>query len=192
MLHQLRQRLASWTVIGIFGAIYGVSQTLIAITVRALGIDMLRVQTTLDPEVVRAIFAHWDAAGSIGDYAAHYRYDMIHPLWYGTLLAAMLAKGFEDNEVSASWDAFLLLPFVAALCDVGENIVHLSFLADRNAITATNVLIGNGAALTKWALSGLSLFVAIVLGIARARRHVARGAVKTRTHGRVKPPAARA
>jgi hypothetical protein len=168
MLAALRTRLDSWRLIACFGLIYAASQIAIAVVVRPLGSDPLRVQTTLDAAGVRAIFARWDAAGLTPIYAAHYRYDMIHPLWYGVLLAALLATAFRARAVPARWDVLLLLPFAAALCDVVENLVHLSFLADRTSITPGRVLVGNGAALLKWALV---LVVLAMLGwLALARR----------------------
>jgi hypothetical protein len=175
VLDALRRHLASWPLIGVCGAIYVVSQVTIALTVHALGADMLLVQTTLSAEHVRAIFAHWDATGLIGNYAAHYRYDMIHPLWYGTLLAALLAKSFEANDLPASRNAWLLVPFAAGACDVVENLVHLSFLADRANITRGAVLLGNGAALAKWTLTAGAITAVLVLAATALRHHSGRG-----------------
>ena len=152
MLATLRQRLDSWPLILVFGAIYFVSQVTIGVIVHPLGTDMLAVQTTLSAEAVRAIFAKWDAARLVGVYAAHYRFDMIHPLWYAMFLATALAKGFNANDVPVHRNFLLVLPFVAGACDVTENVVHLSFLADRANITEPAVLLGNGAAIIKWAI----------------------------------------
>jgi len=175
-LDWLRRHLASWPLIGVCGAVYAISQITIALTVRGLGVDMLLVQTSLSAERVQAIFAHWDATGLIRSYAAHYRYDMIHPLWYGTLLAALLAKSFDANDLPASRNAWLLLPFVAGACDVVENLVHLSFLADRANITRSAVLLGNGAALAKWALTGGAIATICKLAVTARRRRRGAGA----------------
>jgi hypothetical protein len=131
---------------------------------------MLGVQTTLSAERVRAIFAEWDAAGLVDIYAAHYRYDMAHPLWYGVFLAALLARGFDANRVPASRNALLLLPFVAAALDVLENLIHRTFLADRANITPVAVVIGNGAALAKWAIAGGCVVAVTALALNALRR----------------------
>jgi len=170
MLAALRRHLASWPLIIVFGAAYFLSQAAIGVLVQPLGPEMLGVQTTLSAERVRAIFAGWDAAGLVDVYAAHYRYDMVHPLWYGVFLAALLAKGFDANRVSASRNVLLLLPFVAAGCDVLENLIHLTFIANRANITPAAVLIGNGAALTKWAIAGGSVVAVVALALNALRR----------------------
>ncbi len=168
MLANLRQRLDSWRVLVVFGALFVVSQATLAVIVQPLGADMLRVQTTLSAASVQAIFARWDAAGLLPRYAFHYRIDMIHPLWYSLLLAAGLAKGFAANAVPARWNILLLLPFLSGACDIAENLVHLTFLANRANITPDAVLLGNGAALVKWTLAGSGVLAVAILAI-RAR-----------------------
>jgi len=169
MLATLRQRLDSWPMIIVFGLLYFASQIAIAVIVHPLGSDMLFVQTTLSAEEVRAIFAKWDAAGLAGTYAAHYRFDMIHPLWYAVFLASMLAKGFDANDVSSRANGLILLPFVAGCCDVIENTIHLRFLADRANITQTAVLVANGSALAKWAILAGSVLGVVVLALSARR-----------------------
>lgn len=152
MLAVLRARLDAWPLVALFGVIFVVSQAAIGVIVHPLGADMLVVQTTLSAEHVREIFARWEAAGMLDTYAAHYRFDNLHPLWYAMLLATALAKGLNANGVPPRYDAVLLVPFVAAACDVAENLFHLSFLADHANITPAHVLMGNTAALVKWLL----------------------------------------
>jgi len=175
MLASLRHHLASWWIILGFGAAYFLSQAAIGARVHALGADMLRVQTTLSAETVRAIFAKWDAAGLVDVYSSHYSYDMVHPLWYGVFLTALLARGFDANRVPASRNALLLLPFVAAVCDLLENLIHLTFVADRANITTSAVLIANGAALTKWAIAGGSVVAVAALTLNALRRRESPG-----------------
>lgn len=153
MLGSARDKLDSWTLIGVFGLVYFLSQTVIAVLVHPLGSNFLAAQTTLSADRVREILGEWRRADLLQVYVAHYRFDMIHPFWYGTFLSAMLAKGFNANQVSPRFNAVLLLPFVAAACDLTENLMHLSFLADRENITESRVIFGNGAALLKWALA---------------------------------------
>ena len=168
-LAHLRTRLDSWPLIILFGVIYFASQVLIGNIVHPLGADMLIVQTTLSADQVRGIFAKWESAGLLPVYASHYRYDMIHPLWYGLFLAALLAKGLAANRAGPRLNLLLLVPFVAAGCDVVENLVHLGYIADRATITPANVLVSNGAALLKWMLAAGSLLAIAALAV-RARR----------------------
>jgi hypothetical protein len=165
----LRQRLDDWGVILMFGAIYFASQVAIGVIVEPLGNDMLRVQTSLSAETVRGIFARWEDLGLLRVYSAHYTLDMVHPLWYGIFLAAMLAKGFDANRIPARYNSLLLLPFAAAACDVTENLLHIAFLADREMITTGWVLLANGAANIKWLLA-IGSVVAVLVLAARAWR----------------------
>lgn len=164
-MDMLRRRLDSWTVIAVFGVIYFASQITLGTIVHPLGPDMLVVQTTLSADDVRAIFATWEAAGLLDTYASHYRFDMIHPLWYSLFLAALLAKGLNANALDARWNRLLLMPFAAGACDVVENFLHLGYLADRATITASNVLVSNGAANLKWALAIASVIAVISLAV---------------------------
>lgn len=165
----LRERLDDWRVIIAFGVIYVASQTALAVIVAPLGGDMLRVQTSLSAETVRGIFARWDDLGLLPVYSAHYTLDMVHPIWYAVLLAAMLAKGFNANQVATRWNPLLSLPFAAAACDVIENLAHIAFLADRSMITTGWVLLANGAANIKW-LIALGSVVAVLALTWRAYR----------------------
>ena len=131
--------------------------------------------TRISAAHVQAIFARWDAAGLLPRYASHYRVDMIHPLWYSALLAASLAKGFAAHAVPARWNSLLLLPFVSGTCDIAENLVHLTFLADRANITPGAVLLGNGAALVKWALAASSIVAVAILAITAPKPGAAKG-----------------
>lgn len=169
LMTRARAKLDSWLLITVFGALYFASQAMLAVIVDPLGHDMLFVQTTLSADEVRAIFARWEAAGLLDTYLAHYRFDMIHPLWYGVFLAALLAKGMNANAIPAKYDNLLLVPFVAAACDVVENFLHLNYIHDRATITTGNVLISNGAANLKWLLAIGSVVAVIALAV-RAQR----------------------
>lgn len=173
MLDVLRRRLDAWPLILGSGAVYALSQWWIGRIVHPLGADMLRVQTVLSADGVREIFASWEARGLLETYAAHYAYDRVHPLWYAVFLASAMARALNASRAPSSRSVLLLLPIIAGGCDVLENSVHLTFLADRANITQAAVLLGNGAAWVKWTL----VLVSMVL--------IARGAWRSRarTHG---------
>jgi len=170
MLTSARTKLDSWTLIGVFGLIYVASQITIATIVHPLGSNFLAVQTTLSVDRVRAIFDEWQRADLLGVYSSHYRFDLIHPLWYAMFLATMLAKALNVNHVSPRLNPVLLLPFVAGACDVTENFVHLSFLADGANISEGRVLFGNGTALTKWTLVFICITAVSTLVVRRVVR----------------------
>lgn len=156
-------------VIAVFGVAYVLSQLIIAQTLRPLDpLDVLRVQTTLSAPVVQQIFAKWRLDALLGTYARHYYFDFPHPVLYAVFLAAVLAWLLNRNGLSARWNGVLLLPFIAGLCDVFENVSHVAFLADGVNITPTWVALSGLAAITKWVLAGVSLALIAILAI-RAR-----------------------
>lgn len=169
-LSALRNRLDSWLLIGLFGAAFLISQLVIGVIVAPLGPSMLMAQLTLSAAQVRELFALWESAGVLGAYAAHYRFDLLHPLWYSLFLGALLAKAFNAYRMPATWNFVLLMPFAAGALDILENLVHLSFLADRANITQAAVLIGNGAAILKWLLALSSFSSAAILALKAARQ----------------------
>ncbi len=166
----VRRHLADWRIIGVFGAAYLLSQVTIAATLGAIGPEqVLRLQTTLSPAVFSAIVQDWQSTGVIDGYWRHYRYDFIHPLWYGVWLAAAMAKAFEANRIEARHDPWLCLPLVAASLDLVENLFHVLFLSWPSTVVAPLVVLSGLAALAKWLLAGASLAVVVSLS-ARAVR----------------------
>lgn len=169
VLSAFRRRTASLRVVAISGGVYLVSQLIIAHILDPLGpLDVLRAQTTLDPAVVAGIFARWRAEHLMDAYVRHYFLDFVHPALYAVFLGSSLSLLLDRNRLSAAWDVVLLLPIVAALCDLIENASHVAFLAADACITPTWVVVSGVAALTKWLLAGGSLTLIGVLAL-RAR-----------------------
>lgn len=168
-LSGLRHALASrWIVVG-FGVAYLVSQVLIARILHPLDpLDVLRAQTTLHAPVVREIFARWGASGLLDAYVRHYSLDFVHPALYAIFLGASLSLLLDRNRLSSSWDVVLLMPIVAALCDLFENVSHVAFLADEANLTPAWVAASGVAAITKWLLAGSSIVLIAILAL-RAR-----------------------
>ena len=86
--------------------------------------------------------------GTVEAYLAHYYYDFLHPVWYATLLALVLAAAMNRAALSPQANRWLLVPFVAGLLDLLETSLHIYMVIDPANIAPAWVLLGNGAALT--------------------------------------------
>ena len=153
-------------IIAIFGIIYFVSQIKIASIVHPLGIDMLRIQTTLSSDTFKEIASGWIASGQIGNYYKHFYFDNFRPIWYSIFLSLLIARAFKSNNISPKFNFFILTPFVAGICDFFENMMHLYFLADLQRATPALVALSGLATNTKWflAFSGVAV-VSILIGV---------------------------
>jgi len=171
-LSRLREGLRSWRVIWLSGAVYLASQIAIASILHPLDpLVVLELQTSLSSEAVAAILQQWRELELIDGYWRHYWLDFVHPLWYGVFLAALLARGFEANQLAPRYDTLILLPFVAAGFDLLENTLHVVFLLDEASITPAAVAISGSAAIAKWLLAALCLAAAITLGVRSRTRN---------------------
>jgi hypothetical protein len=169
LLSAFRRRTASVRVVALSGCVYLVSQLIIGHILDPLGpLDVLRAQTTLDPSVVARIFARWRAEHLMDAYVRHYFLDFVHPALYAVFLGSALALLLDRNRLPDAWNVLLLLPVVAALCDLIENVSHVAFLADGANMTPTWVAVSGLAAITKWVLAGGSM-ASIALLALRAR-----------------------
>ncbi len=169
ILSAFRRRTASARVVAISGGVYLVSQLIIGHILDPLGpLDVLRAETTLEPSVVAGIFARWRAEHLMDAYVRHYLLDFVHPALYALFLGASLSLLLDRNRLSSAWDVVLLVPIVAALCDLVENVSHVAFLTDDANVTAAWVTVSAIAAITKWLLAGASIALIAVLAL-RAR-----------------------
>jgi hypothetical protein len=162
----ISQKSDSNLIIAIFGIIYFASQIKIASIVHPLGIDMLRIQTTLSSDTFKEIASGWIASGQIGLYYKHFYFDNFHPIWYSIFLSLFIARAFKINNINPKFNFIILTPFIAGICDFFENMMHLYFLADLQRATPALVALSGLATNTKWflALSGVAI-VSILIGI---------------------------
>jgi hypothetical protein len=151
--------------IAIFGILYFASQIKIASIVHPLGIDMLRIQMTLSNDTFKEIASRWIASGQIGIYYQHFYFDNFHPIWYSVFLSLLIARTFKINGVSPSFNFIILTPFIAGICDLIENAMHLYFLSDLRRATPALVAFSGTATNTKWflALSGVAIVSILVV-----------------------------
>ena len=127
---------------------------------------MLRIKTTLSSDTFKEIASGWIASGQIGLYYKHFYFDNFHPIWYSIFLSLLVARAFKINNISPKFSFIILTPFVAGICDLIENMMHLYFLADLQRATPALVALSGTATNTKWflALSGVAI-VSILIGI---------------------------
>ena len=150
----------------IFGIIYFTSQFIIGSIMHPLGVgNFLALQTTLSSDTFKEIASGWIASGQIGIYYKHFYFDNFHPIWYSIFLSLLIARTFKTNCVNPRFNFILLTPFVAGICDLFENTMHLYFLGDLGRATPTLVALSGTATNIKWFLAFFSLGVVIVLTI---------------------------
>jgi hypothetical protein len=158
LLAKFRAQYGTFRSVAFFFVVYTISQAAIGSILHAMGAaDFLHAQTTFSRETYLAYVARWQAEGLMDNYRNHFYLDFIHPIWYTFLLASMLAHGLKCNRSSGQWNWVLVIPFIAGAMDVTENIMHVIFLADLQAITDPMIVAGALAANTKWALVTVSL-----------------------------------
>jgi len=68
-------------------------------------------------------------------------------------LGLLIARAFKMNNVNPKFNGVVLMPFVAGLCDIFENTMHVYFLADLDRATPWLVALSGLATNTKWILS---------------------------------------
>jgi len=142
------------------GAVYLVSQMAIGAILHPLGIgDVIRMQSTLSSVAMGAVLDRWDAAGQTGRFISHFYPDFLHPLWYGILLTALMARTFNGASIGRRWNIALVLPCLAAVMDLLENCLHVSFVINRGNLSDLTAAVAGTASLLKWSLAGSSMAV---------------------------------
>lgn len=156
---QLRNRLSSKKILLIFGVIFILSQAIIGYITTPLGTDkVLEVQTTFSAATFQQIIQDWRETDVIGLYFQHYIFDLfLHPIWYSIFLGAALALAMNYAKISAKYNWVILLPFIAGLGDVVENIAHLMMLYKPELISDLTVGISAFFTNGKWLLCFVSM-----------------------------------
>lgn len=162
----ISQKSDSNVLIAIFGIIYFTSQLIISSIMNPLGIkDALILQTTFSNDTFKAIASGWIATGQIGIYYEHFYFDNFHPIWYSIFLSLLIARTFKINNTNPKFNFIILTPFIAGICDLIENMMHLYLLADLNRATPALVALSGTATNTKWllALSGVAIVIVLTI-----------------------------
>lgn len=172
LFRRWRSQWATARVLVALSAIYLFSQVVIVLILDPLGpLSFLRAQITFSRETYLSYLAGWEAAGLLSRYRAHFLLDCAHPFWYASALGTALAIGLNRQGCSERWNGLLWMPIAGGLCDLVENLFHISFVADPAGVSAPAVFCSALAANTKWALLGLSMLAALGL-VARAPRRL--------------------
>lgn len=151
--------------IAVFGIIYFTSQIIIGSIIYPLGADALTLQTTFSSDTFKEIALRWIVSGQIAIYDQHFYFDNFHPVWYSIFLSLLLARTFKINHINPQFNFMILTPFVAGICDLVENMMHLYFLGDLYRATPMLVALSGLATNTKWflALSGVAIVSVLVV-----------------------------
>jgi len=151
-------------IIAVFALIYFISQMIIGSILHQIGtLNALALQTTLSSDVFKEIVTGWMASGEISIYYKHFYPDNFHPIWYSILLSLLAARAFKINHINPKFNFVILIPFVAGLCDIFENMMHLYFLSDLQRATPALVAVSGLATNAKWFLSLSVLGISCVL-----------------------------
>lgn len=142
----------------IFGILYFASQAIIGSLLHKIGtLNALALQTTFRADKFYEIASAWIKSGEIEMYYRHFYFDNFHPIWYSIFLSLLIARAFRVNDVSPEFNFIVLTPFIAALCDYFENMMHLYMLADLTRATPLMVALSGLATNTKWILAALGV-----------------------------------
>lgn len=135
----------------LFGA-YAISQAYIATLLRPLGRDVLRLQTTADPDELRQIMAAWTPEQR-AQYRKHLLPDTLHPLLYSSALIAAGLVGHRASTPRCVRVAAVAAPALSAGCDLVENGFHAAFITRPDRISQGAARASTLFTRTKWLLA---------------------------------------
>ena len=160
----ITQKSDSNILIAVFAVIYFTSQITIASILHKIGpLKALALQTTFSSDTFKRIASGWIASGEIGTYYEHFYFDNFHPIWYSIFLSLLIARTFKISNINPKFNFIILTPFLAGICDLFENIMHLYFLADLNRATPVLVALSGIATNTKWFLASIGVVTVFFL-----------------------------
>ena len=155
--------LSSGKSVVVFCVAFLVSQAVIVSMLLQLGhSDPLILQLTFSRSMFMDILQKWGQPG-IGIYKKHFFVDYPHAFIYASFLASIIGylMAEQDREPAPVHLALFFLPYVAGLCDLAENTLHLYLISNPAAVSGALVKISAAMAWTKWSIAGISI-VAIV------------------------------
>jgi hypothetical protein len=171
LLEKIRTACDSKRLLAVSAVAYFCSQLAIGVILEPLGIGrVMRLQTTLSAEVMASVLNGWRDAGLIHAYITHFYVDFFHPVFYGTLLIALLSRLLNSGNLPSKWNILLLAPAAAGVMDIGENILQVMFVADPASLTSAAANVSGAATLAKWGLAFFSVCVIIILAAKRVIR----------------------
>lgn len=166
----LSSRRASKAAAVLFG-VYAVSQAYIAVLLRPVGGDALRVQTTRDPDELRRIMSAWSPE-QCDRYRRHLLPDTLHPLVYASALAAAGVAGHRPDTPRWVRMGVVAAPVLSAGCDLAENALHARFIRHPDRITRRTARISTRLTRTKWVLAFGTAGALIARTVRNRRRYL--------------------
>ena len=165
LLNRWYRRLSSGKSVLMFCAAFLVSQAIIISMLLQLGHnDPLILQLTFSKTVFMDILHKWGQP-DIGIYKKHFFVDYPHAFVYASLLASVIGYllAEQDREPASIHLALFSLPYIAGMCDLAENTLHLILISNPVAVSGTLVKISATMAWSKWGLAGMSIMTIIFL-----------------------------
>ena len=169
------QKLASIKIVAASGVAYVLSQAAIGYLLLPVGhTDVLRLQLTLSSRTFIEILNQWGDP-SITTYINHFYLDYFHAVIYALFLSSAIAFLISRTGKRATLFnlGLFVSPWIAALCDMTENTIHLYLIRNPQAIESGLVIISGIGTWIKWSLAAISIVVILVMLINRGRIHEA-------------------
>jgi hypothetical protein len=158
----------------LFGAIYVVSQVIIATVVDPLGPErMVGLQVTgFAPADYIATFSAWKAEGVMDFYHTHLIFDDVHWIWYTIFLSVALALSLDAARLPDRWNVILTFPLIAGINDWFENgLQHVFLNADGYPMVIDPLpAISTTASIIKWVFFLGSFLLIAGIQLSRLRR----------------------
>ena len=163
----LRNRLGTLRAFLILGLGYSVSQTVILIILRPLGLEtFLHLQVSFSKDFYLQTFNAWKSQGVFLFYSLHLYPDLLHPIWYSLFLISAMACLLKYEPAGERLQGILILPVISGLADYVENALQFVILSGK--LTDTLVFTSSMASVIKWTLAAFSLVGIAILGVRRA------------------------
>jgi hypothetical protein len=162
MIDRMIRRAASPKIAILFGLLYFTNQGILLAIISRLGLDCLKIQLTFSSRVFASILNRWTEA-DINVYLNHFYFDSYHPFLYAISLASTIAvlTNRDKREVRPLAILFFLMPFVAGLFDLLENILHILMINHRDLISPALVAVSGTFSFGKWLLVSASIIFII-------------------------------
>lgn len=171
-----RERYATPGKILLWGALFAISQSLIALILESAGVGRTLLQLQLTPDARTFITTVAELSDPQMDALLnHFYLDFLHPLWYGAFALTFTAWLFNRLELSNDWNLVLWGAPLMALLDLVENSIHMPVLLGHLPANELTIGAASLAATIKWGLGGVflaldTLLIIAVLFSSRGRR----------------------
>lgn len=114
---------------------YFMGQATMMLSVGEVMSDLLRLQLAFTPETYHAITEQWNPNQWI-QYQRHFLPDFFFPWLYAIFLFSWLARHLLLADKKGVWNALLLLPWMTAIADCLENLLHLWMIQSPELISS--------------------------------------------------------